>query len=102
MRRTFLFVPILGVSLIAAADQPFDIRPGLWNLTTTMDAGNGTDTISSSSCITPDDVRNARLLQLAREPRRSCTSQVTRQSASTLEGAIECPTASGISRTRVS
>lgn len=102
MRRTFLFVPILGVSLIAAADQPFDIRPGLWNLITTLDAGSGTDTISSSSCITAEDVRSARLLQVAMDPRRSCKSQVTRQTSSTLEGVIECPAASGISRTRVS
>lgn len=102
MRRTYLLVATLGVSMLATADQPFDIRPGLWNVTTTVDAGNGADSFSRSHCITAEDVRNTRLLQLAARQGRSCTSQVTRQSASTLEGLVECTTAAGVSRTQVS
>lgn len=102
MRRTCLLVATLGVSMLAVADQPFAIRPGLWNFTTTIDAGNGAHSLSQTDCITAEDVRNTRLLQLAARAGRSCTSQVTRQTASTLEGLVECSTTAGASRIQVS
>jgi len=101
MRQIFLLSAALGISMLAIADQPFDIRPGLWKVTTTLDAGSGTDTLSRNSCITAEDVRNVRLLQLAGDRGRSCTSLVTRQSASTLEGKIECTTPTGVSRSQI-
>lgn len=102
MRRTCLPFAILAVSMLATADQPFSIQPGWWNISTTINAGNGAGSFSSSHCITAEDVRNTRLLRLTAQPGRSCTSQVTRQTASTLEGLVECTTAAGASRTQVS
>lgn len=102
MRHILLLPAALGASMLAIADQPFDIRPGLWKVTTTLDAGSGTDALSRNRCITADDILSARLLQPAGDRSRSCTSLVTRQSASTLEGTIECTTPAGVSRTQVS
>ena len=102
MRRSFLLVATVGIPMLALADQPFNIRPGMWNVTTTIDAGNGAHSLTHRDCITTEDIRTTRLLQLAAQEGRSCTSQVTRQSASTLEGVVECTSAAGKSRVQVS
>lgn len=101
MRRALPFLAVSFFAALAAADQPFDIRPGLWKFTTTLNAGNGAETFSRSNCITAEDVRAVRLLQMTAAPGRSCASEVTRQSATALEGVVECVTGAGKSRTRV-
>lgn len=102
MRRSLPLFAALGISMLAAADQPFDIEPGLWKFHITLDAGNGAHTITSDTCITAEDLRNTRVLQLAANRGRACSSQVTHQSTSVLEGVIECAAAGGVSRTQVS
>ncbi len=102
MRRKLPILAALCVSMLAAADQPFHIQPGLWKLTTTI-GGGGLGAMTKNSCITADDIRNVRLLQLAsgQDSEGSCTSQVTRQTADVLEGVVECSGPSGPSGAQV-
>jgi hypothetical protein len=102
MRRKLPILAALCVSMLAAADQPFDIRPGLWKFTVTLDAGNGSQTLTRSNCVTADDIRSVRILEIDASPGRACTNEVTRQTADAIEGVIQCTTASGSSRTQVS
>lgn len=102
MRRKLPILAALCVSMLATADQPFHIQPGLWKLTTTV-GGGGLGAMTRNSCITADDIRNVRLLQLAsgQGSEAACTSQVTRQTADALEGVVECSSPSGPSRAQV-
>lgn len=102
MRRKLCLLSALCVSMLAAADQPFDIRPGLWKVALTIDAGGGAHTRSNTSCITAEDLRSARALQLTSRPDASCRSEVTRQSATALEGVVHCAAGGFNSRTDVS
>lgn len=102
MRRFTSLLAACCVSLLAAADQPFEIRPGHWTMAVTIDAVPTPLTRPITSCITAEDIRAARVLQVAGRFDASCRSQVTRQTATTLEGVVECAAGGAPTRTQVS
>lgn len=90
-------VPMFAI----AADQPFDIRPGEWKYTLTMKVGDGSHTTTDASCLTAEDIRAMRVLQMGAGKARSCAAEVTRQSARLVEGELECRAGARITRIRV-
>jgi hypothetical protein len=102
LRRKLPLLSALGVSMLAiAADQPFDIRPGEWEINIDIELGGGKQTMSRFSCVTAEDIQSARVLQMGSGEGRACTSQVTRQTAQVLEGVVHCGTGAAASRIQV-
>ena len=91
VRRKVVALAAASVPMLAfAADQLFDIRPGEWKYTMGVDLGSETDTRTATSCLTAEDIRGVRVLQVGSADARSCTAEVTHQSSRLIEGTILC------------
>lgn len=117
---------LLAATCVLAADA-FNIRPGLWNMTTTMTmagaplyidgmpesarseyakqwAGTANKPITDTddNCITAEDLRKANLFEdMTKGREQSCKPTITKQTATAMAGVLECKDAKTTTRTEM-
>lgn len=126
MKIHHLLIPCAAALAIAAsAAEPFNIRPGLWKMSTTLTTGGAPlyiqgmpeagraeyarswardvgkpATDQEDECVTEKDIRRD-LLKDLRDQTKSCKEVIARQTASALVATVECKDANSTTRTEI-
>jgi hypothetical protein len=85
------FIGLAAVASLALAADAFNIKPGLYHMSTTLAMGGSKPVISEDDdCVTEKDIQEARLFKGIESEGQSCKQGNLKLTASTLAGTIEC------------